>query len=244
MEKILEIKHVSKMFGGLPAVNDVTFDVEKQEILGLIGPNGAGKTTLFNLISGYHSITKGDVFFNGRRITKDVPEKICKMGIARTFQVVKPFGEMTTEGNVMVGSFLRYGKAKEAREKAREVIDFVGLREHVDKPARSLTIADRKRLEFARALATDPMVLMLDEVMAGLRPSEIDETLKLIREIRDSGVTVIIVEHIMRAIMNVCERILVLDHGVLIAEGNPEEVTSNPAVIESYLGKELTNYDA
>lgn len=240
MSSVLEIRNVSKLFGGLPAVNNVTFDVKHNEILGLIGPNGAGKTTLFNLISGYHSISRGDIFYQGQKITGMAPYKICKLGIARTFQVVKPFGEMTAEGNVMVGAFCRRQDPIKAREKAREVLEFVGLGKYQNKIARSLTIADRKRLECARALATDPKVLMLDEVMAGLRPNEIDETLELIRKIRNSGVTIIIVEHIMRAIMNVCERLIVLDHGEMIAEGSPEEVTSNPAVIESYLGKEET----
>ena len=242
MGNILEVKNLTKLFGGLPAVNDVSFDVGEKEILGLIGPNGAGKTTLFNLISGYHTITKGSIFFNGIKISGMLPDKICKMGIARTFQVVKPFGHMTTVENVMVGAFCRYKNPEMARKKAMEAINFVGLANRADMVARSLTIADRKRLEMARALATEPKILLLDEVMAGLRPSELEDTLELIRKIRDSGVTIIVVEHIMRAIMQISERIIVLDHGVLIASGTPVEVANNPVVIESYLGKETSSY--
>ncbi|HHU22934.1 MAG TPA: ABC transporter ATP-binding protein [Clostridiales bacterium] len=242
MSNILEVKNLTKLFGGLPAVNNVSFEVAENEILGLIGPNGAGKTTLFNLISGYHTITKGDIFFKGNKISGMLPDKICKLGIARTFQVVKPFGEMTAVENVMVGAFCRYKNPQIAREKAMEAINYVGLGHYTDMVAKSLTIAERKRLEMARALATEPKVLLLDEVMAGLRPSELEEALDLIRKVRDSGVTIIVVEHIMRAIMQISERILVLDHGVLIASGTPVEVANNPVVIESYLGKETSFY--
>lgn len=238
MKAVLEVKQVSKLFGGLPAVNNVSFNLYEGEILGLIGPNGAGKTTLFNLISGYHEISKGEIFYQGHKISGLLPEQICKQGIVRTFQVVKPFGEMTTEENVMVGAFSRTSNQNVAREKANEALRFVGLDKYATMQARNLTIADRKRLEFARALATEPKILMLDEVMAGLRPNEVDDTLDLIRKVRKTGLTIIIVEHIMRAIMTICERILVLDHGELIAEGTPQEVTSNNRVIEAYLGKE------
>ncbi|NLB53516.1 MAG: ABC transporter ATP-binding protein [Syntrophomonadaceae bacterium] len=238
MKPILEVKKVSKLFGGLPAVNNVSFDLAENEILGLIGPNGAGKTTLFNLISGYHEISKGDILYRGHKISGFLPEQVCSQGIVRTFQVVKPFGEMTVEENVMVGAFCRTADPNRARVKAQETINFVGLDKYAAMQARNLTIADRKRLEFARALATEPKILMLDEVMAGLRPNEVDDSLELIRKVRASGITIIIVEHIMRAIMTICERILVLDHGELIAEGTPQEVTSNKKVIEAYLGKE------
>lgn len=238
MKPILEVKQVSKLFGGLPAVNNVSFDLAENEILGLIGPNGAGKTTLFNLISGYHEISKGDILYRDHKISGLLPEQVCEQGIVRTFQVVKPFGEMTVEENVMVGAFCRTSDPNSARKKARETINFVGLNKYAAIQARNLTIADRKRLEFARALATEPKILMLDEVMAGLRPNEVDDSLELIRKVRASGITIIIVEHIMRAIMTICERILVLDHGELIAEGTPQEVTSNKKVIEAYLGKE------
>ncbi len=238
MGKIIEVVNVSKYFGGLPAVNNVSFDVEEREILGLIGPNGAGKTTLFNLIAGYHTLTHGKVLFQGKLISHLRPNKICDMGVARTFQVVKPFGEMTVEENVMVGAFNLYSDINTVRTKAQEVIERLDLTSERQQPAKSLTIADRKKLELARALATEPKVLMLDEVMAGLRPNEVDAFLNIIRELQASGITIIVVEHIMRAIMSICERLIVLDHGEKIAEGNPQEVTNNPAVIKSYLGKE------
>ena len=235
---ILKVEGVTKTFGGLAALKGVSFDVDEGTILGLIGPNGAGKTTLFNVISGFYAPDKGQVLFAGKPVSHLKAYDICHRGLARTFQVVKPFGNLSVLQNVMVGSFLRASSAAEAREQAMEVMEFVGLGGQEDKVARSLTISDRKRLEVARALATRPRVLLLDEVMAGLNPTELTEMVEVIRRIRRSGVTLIVIEHIMAAIMNVSEQILVLHHGEKIAEGPPQEVARDKRVIEAYLGEE------
>lgn len=233
-----ETQHLTKNFGGLTAVNDLSFAVHQGEIFGLIGPNGSGKTTVFNLITGFYPITSGAIVYRGGTIHGLPTWKICKQGIGRTFQVVKPLRRMTVLDNVVTSAFNRSSSKAEAVAKALEVLDFCGLRTRQDQPAKGLTIGDRKRLEIARALATGPDLLLLDETMAGLTPQEQAEGVELIRKIRDSGITVIIVEHIMHVIMNLCDRILCINYGQEIAAGTPLEVANNQAVIEAYLGKE------
>ncbi len=230
------LENVVKYFGGLAAVNDVSFEVEKGQIFGLIGPNGSGKTTIFNLISGFFSPTSGSIYFKNRRINNLKTYKICKVGIGRTFQVVKPLKRMTVLDNVIAASFNRVNTKSHAREIAIEAIEFCGLTHRVDFLAKNLTIGDRKRLEITRAMATQPELLLLDEVFAGLNPTELDEALKLIRKISDSGVTIIIVEHIMKVIMSVSDHIHAINLGQTIARGSPAEVAANAHVIEAYLG--------
>ena len=233
-----ETQHLTKAFGGLIAVNDVSFQVEKGEIHGLIGPNGSGKTTLFNLINGYYPITSGTILFEGKELNGLPTWKICKLGLGRTFQVVKPLRRMTVLDNVIASAFNLTTKHHVAKEKALEVLEFCELSKKQDDQAKGLTIGDRKRLEIARALATGPRLLLLDETMAGLTPQEQAEGVKLIRKIRDSGITIIIVEHIMQVIMNLCDRILCINYGQEIARGTPVEVANNQEVVEAYLGKE------
>jgi len=229
---------LTKCFGGLTAVNELSFDVREGEIFGLIGPNGSGKTTVFNLINGYYPITSGKILFRGERLNGLPTWKICKTGIGRTFQVVKPLRRMTVLENVMTSAFNRTSRQSEARDMAMEVLEFCDLVKKVDFPAKGLTLGDRKRLEIARALATGPKLLLLDETMAGLTPQEQAEGVELIRKIRDSGMTIIIVEHIMQVIMSLCDRILCISYGQELACGTPAEVGNNQAVIEAYLGKE------
>ena len=236
MAEALVIKGLSKRFGGLRAVQDVSFSVQENETLALIGPNGAGKTTSFNLMSGFHRPDSGSVLAYGRDITGLRPHDICAHGLARTFQVAKPFGAMTVLANVMTGAFLRDKNTAVARDKAHEAIEFVGLAAREKAAAKDLTTIDQRRLEMARALATRPRLLLLDEVMAGLNPAEIDQAVALIGKLRERGLTIIIVEHVMRAIMAVARRIVVLDHGQKIAEGSPKEIVENPEVIRAYLG--------
>jgi branched-chain amino acid transport system ATP-binding protein len=236
MADALVINGLSKRFGGLRAVQDVSFIVEENETLALIGPNGAGKTTSFHLITGFHRADSGSVKAFGREIVGLRPHQVCALGLARTFQVAKPFGAMTVLDNVMTGAFLRDRHVSVARDKAREAIDFVGLAARERTPAKDLTTIDQRRLEMARALATEPRILLLDEVMAGLNPSEIDQAVALVGKLSARGLTIVIVEHVMRAIMAVARRIVVLDHGQKIAEGTPKEIVENPEVIRAYLG--------
>ncbi len=236
MAEALVIKNLSKRFGGLRAVQDLSFSVKEGETVALIGPNGAGKTTSFNLVTGFYRADTGSVSAFGREIAGLRPHDVCAHGLARTFQVAKPFGAMTVLANVMTGAFLRDRKPDGARRRAREVIEFVGLSAKEHTPARDLTTIDQRRLEMARALATDPRILLLDEVMAGLNPAEIDQAVALVGKLSKRGLTIVIVEHVMRAIMAVARHIVVLDHGQKIAEGSPNEIVANPDVIRAYLG--------
>lgn len=240
---LLRGEGVTRHFGGLAAVTDVGFHVDQGEILGLIGPNGAGKTTLFNLISASLKPTRGKIWFNDKEITGLPAFKICRLGIARTFQTVKIFPDVSVVRNVMVGSLFGTGgriSEKEAFKRAEAELTFVKLDRLADLPAGDLTLANQKRLEVARALATGPQLLLLDELMAGLTRPEIDEAMNDIRAINARGTTVIMIEHVMHAIMNICSRIMVLDHGLKIAEGEPEEIAVNQQVIECYLGRDTS----
>lgn len=235
---ILQVQGISKHFGGLRALNNVTFDLPEGQILGLIGPNGAGKTTLFNVINGVYPADEGKIVFRGKDVTGTKTYHMAHMGLARTHQIVKPLDEMTVLENVMVGAC--YGREgynlKNAEQTAIEVLDFVGLDERAEQFAGSLNVAQKKRLELARALASQPYLLLLDEVLAGLNPSEIAGMLETVREVRDQGITIVMIEHVMHAVMNVSEHIIVLDFGEQIAEGAPDEIANNQRVIEAYLG--------
>ncbi|MCD8554418.1 ABC transporter ATP-binding protein [Seleniivibrio sp.] len=235
---LLEVKGVTKQFGGLTAVNSVDMEVQEGQIVGIIGPNGAGKTTLFSCIAGSHVPTKGSIKFNGTEIAGKKPYDICKLGVTRTFQVVKPFANKTVLYNTTVGAFAKTNRLDVAEEKAMEVLKLIDLYDKKDILAKNLTLPERKRLELARALATEPKLLLLDEVMAGLRPSEVAEMLPVIRKINSVGVSIIIVEHIMQAIMNLSEKVYVINFGKKIAEGDPHKVVADEEVIKAYLGDE------
>jgi len=237
----LELKNVTKRFGGVAAVDDVTFAIGKGEILGVIGPNGAGKTTLLNCISGVHRLDDGDVRWQGASIAGLAPFRVARLGIGRTFQIVKPFTSMTVRENVVAGAL--FGSDKErprlgaALGRADSVLELVGLRSKADLPVSALTIPDRKRLEVARAVATRPKLLLLDEVMAGLNSVEIDDALEMVRAVHESGVTVVLIEHVMRVIVGVCARVVVLDVGRVLADGPPDVVLRDERVIQAYLGE-------
>jgi branched-chain amino acid transport system ATP-binding protein len=238
MTALLALDNVSRRFGGLSAVDGVSFSVDKGEIIGLIGPNGAGKTTLINLITGVHPATGGHVRFEGHDITRQRPYQIARLGLARTFQIVQPFPKMTVVDNVAAGALFcgHAASVRDAQAVAREHLAFTGLADMAEWPAASLTLARRKRLELAKSLAMRPRLLMLDEVNAGLNPTEVEDALAIIRKIAEQGVTIIVIEHLMKVVLSISHRIVVLHHGQMIAQGEPREVVNDQRVIEAYLG--------
>lgn len=236
--KFLEVAKLKKTFGGLVAVQNFDMTIEKGEIVGLIGPNGAGKTTVFNMVAGFYQPDSGHVRFEGKDLVGMKPYQVCALGVARTFQVTKPFVNNTVLENVMVGAFSRTAHSPEARKKALEVLEFLGFQDHKDVLGHELTTVDHKRLELARALATQPRLLLLDESMAGLNPAEKMHLLELLRRVRDQGITLLVVEHDMKAVMSLCERIIMLHRGEKLVEGAPQQVANNPQAIAAYLGEE------
>ncbi len=238
---MLSIQNVSKQFDGITAIKDVSFKIERGEIVGLVGPNGAGKSTLLNIVSGVYLPSSGSVIFNGEDITDLRPNKVCKLGIAKTFQLVQSFPELTALQNVLVGALFGNSEKismKEAEETAEEKLEYVGYpMDKIQYPVKNLNVVELKRIQLARALSTDPKLLLLDEVTTGLNPKESNDAISLIQKIRESGITILMVEHVMRIIMNVSDRIVVLHHGEKIAEGTPEEIAKDEKVISSYLGE-------
>ena len=241
---MLSLEHVTKRFGGLTAVRDVTLEVRAGDLLGVIGPNGAGKTTLFNLIGGYYRPDEGRIVFEERDVTGQPAHAIAMLGLTRTFQIVKPFGSLSVLDNVMIGALTRRASTRQARADAERVIDLCGLGPHAAARARALPLALRKRLEVARALATQPKLLLLDEVMAGLNPTELAAMVDLVRRLHGEGLTLIVIEHVMAAMMRLAQRIVMLHHGEKIAEGTPREITSDRRVIDAYLGEEFVLAEA
>ncbi|HZB54695.1 MAG TPA: ABC transporter ATP-binding protein [Reyranella sp.] len=233
---MLEVRGLSKSFGGLKAVDQASLDVRQGEIVGLIGPNGAGKTTLFAAIAGFHAPDAGRVAFEGKDITGLAPHRVCAAGMVRTFQITQPFAKISVRENIMVGAYFRTADRKLAEREAEAVASMVDMAGQLDQMGADLTVAGRKRLELARALATGPRLLLLDEVMAGLNPTEITEIVQVIRAIRDSGITILLIEHVMQAVTSLAERVYVLNQGRMIAEGTPAAIADNPEVIEAYLG--------
>ncbi|MEW6453292.1 MAG: ABC transporter ATP-binding protein [Pseudomonadota bacterium] len=236
-EPLLQVENVSKRFGGLLAVDRACFSAESGRITALIGPNGAGKTTLFSMISGFQSPTEGRIRYDGADITGEPPHRLARRGIARTFQIVQPFAGLTVRENIAVGSHLRHSRRSDALDSATEVGKSVDLDALLDKPASALTVAGRKRLELARALAIEPRLLLLDEVLAGLNPSEVRDMLPVIRAIAGRGATIVMIEHVMQAVMSLAEHVYVLSEGRIIAEGTPQAIAGDPHVVEAYLGR-------
>ena len=236
---ILSVNQLSKSFGGLMAVKELSFTLEQGDILGMIGPNGAGKTTVFNCLTGFIPPDQGEILFHGKSVKDMQPYKISQLGLVRTFQIVKPFLTISVLDNVMVGALIREKSITKARQESMEIIEFLGLGRMANVEAQGLPLPLRKKLELARALATKPKILLLDEVMAGLNPTEVDEIIDLIRQVNERGISILLIEHVMRGVMALSQRVLVINYGERIAEGAPEEVVKDKGVIEAYLGKEF-----